>query len=176
MFFEKVFTMNPTKAGLIAASFAFVNLFARPLGGYLSDKMGSRKKIMLIYMVGIAAGFFGMAMISKYDAGTEYGLAPMFAGTGWLVIAVIITILCSVFVQGAEGATYAFVPLIKKKIQGQIAGMAGAYGNVGAVVYLVVYSLVDDKTFFYIIAAGASASALFCGIMLKEPEGAFADE
>jgi NNP family nitrate/nitrite transporter-like MFS transporter len=80
------------------------------------------------------------------------------------------------FVQGAEGATFAFVPLIKKRIQGQIAGMAGAYGNVGAVCYLVIYSLVDDKTFFFIIAGGAALSLIFCGIMLKEPKGAFGDE
>jgi len=176
MFFEKVFTMNPTKAGLIASSFAFVNLFARPLGGYLSDKLGNRRRIMLIYMAGIAAGFFGMAMIAKYDSSTEYGLVPMFDGTGWLVIAVAITVACSMFVQGAEGATFAFVPLIKKKIQGQIAGMAGAYGNVGAVVYLVIYSLVDDKTFFYIIASGALLSFLFCALMLKEPKDAFSED
>ena len=176
MFYEKVFTVNATSAGLIAASFAFVNLFARPLGGYLSDIMGNRRRIMLIYMLGIAAGFLGMAFIARYDATTEYGLVPTFAGTWWLVAAVVITILCSVFVQGAEGATFAFVPLIKKKIQGQIAGMAGAYGNVGAVAYLILYSLVDDKTFFFVIAAGAFVSLIFCAIMLKEPEGGFGDD
>ena len=36
-FFENIFTLTPAKAGLIAASFAFVNLIARPLGGVLSD-------------------------------------------------------------------------------------------------------------------------------------------
>jgi len=176
MFFEKVFTMNATNAGLIAASFAFVNLFARPLGGYLSDKLGNRRRIMLVYMAGITLGFLAMAMIAKHDASSAYGLKPMFDGMWWIVVSVGITIMCSIFVQGAEGATFAFVPLIKKNIQGQIAGMAGAYGNVGAVVYLVIYSLVDDKTFFYIISAGAAVSLLFCAAMLKEPEDSFADE
>ena len=188
MFFESTFSnltnsngdmlMTATLAGLIAASFAFVNLFARPLGGLLSDKMKNRKTTMLIYMVGIALGFFGMAMIGQYGPEVEgvKTIVPMFDGIGWLVVAVIITVLCSIFVQGAEGATFAVIPMIKRSMTGQIAGMAGAYGNVGAVVYLVIYSMVDAKTFFFIIAGGAAFSFLYCLIFLKEPEGAFADE
>jgi len=188
MFFETVFSgltnaagnhiMTATLAGLIAASFAFVNLFARPLGGLLSDKMNNRKKTMLIYMFGIALGFFGMATIGKYGAEVDgvMQIVPQFDGMWWLVVAVIITVACSMFVQGAEGATFAVIPMIKKNMTGQIAGMAGAYGNVGAVVYLVLYSLVDAKTFFYIIAAGAALSFVFCFLALKEPKDSFAEE
>jgi NNP family nitrate/nitrite transporter-like MFS transporter len=189
MFFENVFRnmtnsegsliMTATFAGIIAASFAFVNLFARPLGGLLSDKMNNRKRTMLIYMFGIVVGFFFMAIIAKYGEMGADGirqLNPLFDGMWWLVVAVVITILTSMFVQGAEGATFAIIPMIKKEQTGQIAGMAGAYGNVGAVVYLVLYSLVDDKTFFYILSAGAFASFIFCWIMLREPKGSFADE
>ena len=103
-------------------------------------------------------------------------LVPMFDGMWWLVMAVVITIFCSIFVQGAEGATFAVIPMIKKKMTGQIAGMAGAYGNVGAVCYLVVYSMVDAITFFYIIASGAALSFIYCFIFLREPKGSFSDE
>jgi len=189
MFFENVFRnlansegdliMTATFAGIIAASFAFVNLFARPLGGLLSDKMNNRKRTMLIYMFGIAVGFFFMAIIAKYGPLGEDGvrmLDPLFDGMWWLVVAVIITIATSMFVQGAEGATFAIIPMIKKEQTGQIAGMAGAYGNVGAVIYLVLYSLVDDKTFFYVLSGGALTSFFFCWAMLREPKGSFADE
>jgi NNP family nitrate/nitrite transporter-like MFS transporter len=141
--------------------------------------MNNRKRTMLIYMLGIAIGFFFMAIISKYNGFDVNGvrlLDPLFDGMGWLVVAVIITVVTSIFVQGAEGATFAIIPMIKKEQTGQIAGMAGAYGNVGAVVYLVLYSMVDDKTFFYILASGALASFIFCWIMLREPEGSFAEE
>lgn len=168
--------MTVTLAGLVAGSFAFINLVARPLGGYLSDMMSNRKKTMLIYMVGITIGFFGMSMIARYGGPGENELMPMFDGIWWLVIAVVITMICSMFVQGAEGATFAFVPLINPKIQGKVAGMAGAYGNVGAVVYLTIYSLVDAKTFFFIVAGGAALSFIFCSFMLKEPKKSFADE
>jgi MFS transporter, NNP family, nitrate/nitrite transporter len=159
-FFESTFTISPTAAGMVAASFAFVNLFARPLGGLLSDSLGSRKRTMLIYMVGISLGFFGMGFI---DA------------TWPLWVAVAITVACSMFVQGAEGATFAVIPFIKRNMTGQISGMAGAYGNVGAVVYLVIYSLVDAHTFFMILAGGAAFSFFYCLIFLKEPKGSFAE-
>ncbi|MBT3327405.1 MAG: MFS transporter [Gemmatimonadales bacterium] len=188
MFFENTFSqlqssegnyiMTATLSGVIAASFAFVNLLARPLGGLLSDTMKNRKRTMLTYMVGIAFGFLGMASIGQYGevVDGQQMIVPMFDGTLWLVIAVVITILCSMFVQGAEGATFAVIPMIKKDMTGQIAGMAGAYGNVGAVVYLVIYSLVDAKTFFYIIAAGAALSFVYCFFALEEPSDAFAEE
>jgi NNP family nitrate/nitrite transporter-like MFS transporter len=189
MFFERTFTglrgadgnyiMTATMAGVIAASFAFVNLVARPLGGLLSDTMKNRKRTMLIYMAGIALGFVAMANIGRYGPATESGevtVVPMFDGVWWLVVAVGMTIACSMFVQGAEGATFAIIPMIKKKMTGQIAGMAGAYGNVGAVCYLVLYSLVDAKTFFYVIAAGAALSLFYCWLALEEPKDAFAEE
>lgn len=160
-FFEKTFTMTPTHAGLVASSFAFVNLFARPLGGLVSDRMTSRKWTMAVYMAGIAAGFFGMAFISA-------------AWPVWLAVG--LTVACSVFVQGAEGATFAVIPMLNKRMTGQIAGMAGAYGNVGAVVYLVLYTLVDDKTFFLLLAAGAALSVLACALWLREPEGSHGEE
>ena len=178
MFFERVFTMGPTAAGLIASSFAFVNLFARPLGGWLSDYMGNRKRTMLIYMFGIACGFLAMGFIGKWGpvVNNVQTIIPQFVGYWWLVVAVAITILCSVFVQGAEGATFAIIPVVNRKMTGQVAGMAGAYGNVGAVCYLVLYSLVDDKAFFYYVAAGALFSFIYCALFLREHEDAFAEE
>ncbi len=160
-FFEKTFTISPTVAGLVASSFAFVNLFARPLGGLLSDNLKNRKWTIVLYMVGIAVGFFGMAFIDG----------------GWpLWLAVALTIGCSMFVQGAEGATFAIIPMINKRMTGQIAGMAGAYGNVGAVVYLVLLTMVESKTFFLLLAAGAAVSVVACMLWLREPEGSFVDE
>jgi len=177
MFFENVFRnltnsegtliMTATFAGIIAASFAFVNLFARPLGGLLSDKMNNRKRTMLIYMFGIAIGFFFMAVIAKYGPMGEDGirmLDPLFDGMWWLVVAVIITIATSMFVQGAEGATFAIIPMIKKEQTGQIAGMAGAYGNVGAVIYLVLlYSFWRGNDQFYLLLDNAARTKrIFC--------------
>ncbi|MGO2056451.1 MAG: MFS transporter, partial [Halomonadaceae bacterium] len=63
MFFEETWGLNAATAGLIAASFAFVNLVARPMGGMVSDRMGNRRFVMLCYMFGISVGFLLMAML-----------------------------------------------------------------------------------------------------------------
>ncbi len=161
MFFEMTWGLTATTAGMIAASFAFVNLIARPIGGLVSDRFGNRRFVMLAYMIGIAIGFTLMGLMNS--------TLPLF-------IAVAITILCSVFVQGAEGATFGILPSIKRRLTGQISGMAGAYGNVGAVCYLTLYTFVTPSQFFFVIAAGAFLSFVACFFWLKEPEGAFAEE
>ena len=72
--------------------------------------------------------------------------------------------------QSGEGAVFAAVPLIKRRLTGQIAGMTGAYGNVGAVVYLTVYSLVDTSTFFMVIACTAVLGFVTL-LFMQEPSG-----
>ncbi len=161
MFFEETWGLTAAAAGLIAASFAFVNLFARPMGGLVSDRFGNRRFVMLAYMFGIGVGFVLMGLLNS----------------NWpLIIAIAFTIMCSFFVQGAEGATFGIIPSIKRRVTGQISGMAGAYGNVGAVFYLFVFMFVTPQQFFFIIAAGAFISWLICYIWLVEPEGGFGDE
>lgn len=161
MFFAATWELDPTAAGLVASTFAFVNLWARPLGGYISDRVGNRRLVMLMYMFGICVGFGLMGLLNA-----EW---PLF-------IAVVFTVLCSVFVQGAEGATFGIIPSIKRRLTGQISGMAGAYGNVGAVFYLFIYTFVEPSQFFLIIAVGAFLAWVVCYFWLAEPEDAFGDE
>ena len=161
MFFQETWGLTAVMAGLIAASFAFINLVARPMGGLVSDRMGNRRFVMLAYMLGIAIGFGLMGLLNS-----EW---PLF-------IAIAITVASSFFVQGAEGATFGIIPSIKRRVTGQIAGMAGAYGNVGAVFYLFIFTFVDTQTFFFIIATGALISWIVCFFWLKEPEGGFGEE
>ncbi|RSL33994.1 NarK family nitrate/nitrite MFS transporter [Salibacterium salarium] len=151
-FFEQTFSLGVAQAGLIAGSFAFMNLMSRPSGGWFSDMFG-RKKTLIILTAGLAIGYMGMAQI----------------GSTWPVwIAVMLTMSCSFFVQAGEGAVYAMVPLVKKRVTGQVSGMVGAYGNVGSVIFLTVLSFVSPSIFFLVI--GLSAVVCFaCTFFLEEP-------
>jgi NNP family nitrate/nitrite transporter-like MFS transporter len=91
-----------------------------------------------------------------------------------IVLAVLATMACSFFVQAGEGAVFAVVPLVQRRLTGQVAGMAGAYGNVGAVTFLTVLSLVSAQTFFLVIAATAVV-ALVAVQFMDEPKGQMAE-
>ncbi|MGF1686469.1 NarK family nitrate/nitrite MFS transporter [Photobacterium japonica] len=158
LFFAETFTLSPVVAGMVASAYAFMNLMSRPGGGWLSDKFG-RKPTLLILTAGLAAGYFLMGQVD--------GQWPL-----WL--AVVAAMVCSFFVQSGEGAVFATVPLIKRRMTGQIAGMTGAYGNVGAVCYLTLLSLVEYQTFFYVIA-GTAVVGFVTLLMMEEPAGQIAE-
>ncbi len=158
-FFMDTFEVSQVLAGMLAAAFAFMNLVARPSGGLFSDKFG-RKKTLIFLLGGLAAGYL---MMSQIDSGW------------WIALAVIASMICSFFVQAGEGAVFAMVPLVKRRMTGQIAGMAGAYGNVGGVTFLTVYSFVDPSTFFMVIAAAAIFTLIITLIFMEEPSGHMAE-
>ena len=146
------------EAGLLGSGFAFMNLVARPGGGWISDKFG-RKLSLTIFILGLAIGYFLMSKITP-----EWPVS----------LAVLLTMLCSFFVQGGEGAVFAMVPLIKRRMTGQIAGMVGAYGNVGGVLFLTVLSFVSPAAFFLVIA-GVALLVLIIVQFLDEPKGHMAE-
>lgn len=159
LFFLDTFSLDPVTAGLVASGFAFMNLAARPGGGLLSDKFG-RRKTLIILLGGLACGYMVLSQITS-----EW----------YLPLAVIATMCCSFFVQAGEGAVFAMVPLIRRRMTGQIAGMVGAYGNVGAVSFLTVLSFVDPSTFFMIIAGAAVITLIATLFLLSEPKGEMAE-
>jgi MFS transporter, NNP family, nitrate/nitrite transporter len=146
--------LTPVRAALFASSFALMNLVARPGGGWLSDRFGRRRTLSLL-IAGLAVGYFALGRIDS----------------SWpLPLAVVTTMACSFCVQAACGAVFGVVPLVQRRMTGQIAGMVGAYGNVGGVIFLTALSFVDYSTFFKLI--GASAGLSFIAIQfLDEPKG-----
>jgi NNP family nitrate/nitrite transporter-like MFS transporter len=158
-FFEKMFHLEHVMAGMIAASYPFLNLISRPSGGLISDKLGSRKWTMTVITLGI-----GLSYLMAYGIDASWPI-PM---------AVVVTMIAAYFAQAGCGATFGMVPLIKKEITGQIAGNVGAYGNFGGVVYLTIFSLTNAQTLFEVMGVTALICACLCAVFLKEPRSSFA--
>ncbi len=158
LFFKSTFLVPISLAGIFGACFAATDVLSCPSGGWISDKFG-RKNSLVILLLGACIGFFAMSRIN---------------GEWPIALAVLVMMLCSFFLGAAAGCVFAIVPLIKRRLTGQIAGMVGAYGNIGAVLFLTVFSLVSPSQFFLTIAGGI-AFATVCALFLNEPSNAIAE-
>ncbi len=121
LYYMDHFDLGLKTAGLVAGLFGLMNIFARTLGGYVSDKfvqrhgLKGRVKWLFIALLieGVALMFFSQMRV--------------------IALAIPMMIAFSLFVQMSEGATYSIVPFINKKALGAVAGIVGAGGNMGAV-------------------------------------------
>jgi len=159
LFFRDVFGLPIVSAGLLGAIFGAMVVIARPAGGWLSDRFGRRLSLSVI-LAGFVIGYLVMGKITP-----EWPVS----------LAVLATMLCGLFVHFGTGAVFAVVPLVKRRLTGQVAGMTGAYGNVGGVVFLTVLSFVSTSTFFYVIAGVGAAAWLVVLLFLDEPQGHMAE-
>jgi NNP family nitrate/nitrite transporter-like MFS transporter len=151
-YFEKMFGVSVATAGVMGAGFAFASLIARPLGGWMGDRLG-RKPIMIVSLAGSAFGYFALYMIGpQWSVGT----------------ATAIVVIVGFFLMAGNGANFCIAPLIRKPLTGQIAGLIGAYGNVGSVLFLTLLSLTGPAVFF-LAMAGTGLFAFVCCFLIKEP-------
>jgi len=155
LYYVDTFNVEPVLAGILAGIYPVVNLFARPAGGWLSDKIG-RKITLGIVSFGATISFFVLGQVSS-----DWAL--------WLVV--VATIVAGIFSKAGSGAVYAMVPLIQRRMTGQFAGMVGAFGNVGGLAFLTVLSFVSTDIFFMTIAATAAFVFFAVLVFLDEPKG-----
>ena len=58
LYFAETFELGLTQAGMLASTYAFMNLVSRPGGGWISDRFG-RKPTLMILTAGLALGYLG---------------------------------------------------------------------------------------------------------------------
>jgi NNP family nitrate/nitrite transporter-like MFS transporter len=115
------FGLSLKEAGLAAGSFGLLALFARALGGFVSDKMALRSSLngrvtlLFVLMLGEGAGLV------------------WFAHSESVAMAIVAMLSFGLCVHMACGATYALTPFVDKRALGGVTGIIGAGGNVGAV-------------------------------------------
>lgn len=121
IYYHDQFGLSLKTAGLVAGIFGLMNLFARALGGYLSDwcarRWSLRGRVHLLFVTLAGEGI----------------LLMVFAQMESLAAAIVAMIAFGLFVKMSTGATYGVVPFVNKEQLGIVAGTVGAGGNVGAV-------------------------------------------
>jgi NNP family nitrate/nitrite transporter-like MFS transporter len=121
LYFTDYFQLDLQSAGLAAAAFGMMNLFARALGGIVSDRCASnwglRGRVWWLFLALLSEG----VLLIGFSQANQVG------------IAIASLLLVGLFVKMSNGATYAIVPFVNKQALGSIAGIVGAGGNAGAV-------------------------------------------
>ena len=148
LYFIDYFDLTLVTAGLVAASFGLMNLFARTLGGIFGDNFGA--------LWGLRGRSFWLFICILFE-----GFALMiFSQMQVLFLAIPALIVFSLFTQMAEGATYSVVPFINKKALGAVAGVVGAGGNAGAVLAGFLFkNMIDWSEAFFILGIIVSAAS-----------------
>ena len=149
------FTLSLESAGFAAGSFGLLALFARALGGYLSDRaarikgLDARTLLLFVLMLGEGLGLI------------------WFSSTQTATLAITAMITFGLFTHMACGATYALVPFIDRSSLGGVAGIVGAGGNAGAVAAgFLLKGVGDVQTCFWILGIVVVIGSL-CAIAVR---------
>ena len=164
LYFRDEFGQSTESAAAIASIFGWMNLFARGMGGFLSDWCNAR------------CGMRGRIWAQTILLVGEGVMVLVFANTRTLGAAIFCMVIFSLFVQAAEGSSYGIVPYVDPPSTGSIAGIVGAGGNSGAVAFGMGFRQLEYKAAFTIMGFSILASgilsifiyikghsALFCG-------------
>jgi len=162
LYFTEEFQLSTESAAAVAFTFGAMNLFARGLGGFLSDVSnaywGMRGRLIWQLTCFALEGAFIMV----------FSKAKSLAGS----IAALMTF--SIFVQGAEGSTFGIVPYLNPDLTGTVAGIIGAGGNAGAVVFSIIFQKLPYRdAFFWMGASTTCMSVLSTLVWIKGYEGLF---
>jgi NNP family nitrate/nitrite transporter-like MFS transporter len=142
IFFTDSFGATIAVAGLVAGIFGWINIFARPLGGIVADKIGRNW------------GFDGKTLLLALLLLIEGIGLIWFAKSGNIGMAITMMFVFGLSLKMANGATYSLVPFINPLAVGSVAGIVGAGGNIGA---MLIAFLFKAKASHLSRSAGSSA-------------------
>jgi len=122
--------LGQTHSGRWASMFGLLNVFTRPMGGFVGDLIYKYTpslwaKKMWIHFVGVSTGLFLIAIGLKdpHHQPTMFGLI---AGMAF-------------FHEAGNGANFALVPHVHPFANGIISGLTGAAGKLGGVIFAIIF-------------------------------------
>jgi nitrate/nitrite transporter NarK len=123
-YFQETYGMTQSEAGMIGSIFGFLNIFARSLGGWMSDlfsaRWGLRGRLWALF---IQDFFMAICLVTFSAIGRDS------AGIGGMIVNLV---FWSILTNMTEGGTFGVVPYVIPTAIGGVAGITGAGGNVGA--------------------------------------------
>ncbi len=137
-------------AGLAVGAFGLLALFARAVGGLISDRIarthGLDGRTRLLFWLMLGEGVFLIA----------------FSQSGTVGMAVSMMLVFGLFTHMACGSLYALVPFIDRKVLGGVCGIIGAGGNIGGVAAGLLLRFTGKPAMCFMVL-GIAAIICACG-------------
>ncbi|WP_445116307.1 MFS transporter [Acinetobacter sp. WZC-1] len=150
MYYVENFNFGLKEAGLAAGIFGLLALFARALGGIVSDRVALKNGLD-----GRTKVLFAMILM-------EGLFLVVFSQMNSAMLAILTMTIFALFTHMACGATYALVPFIDRDALGGVAGIIGAGGNVGAVAAgFLLKGMLDIQTCLMVLGGLVVIAASF---------------
>ena len=135
--------MTPTDAGARTAGFVVLATLARPLGGWLADRFGGAKILVVVF---IAVAALGLLM-----------------GCPWIPTFTIGALGAAFMLGIGNGAVFKLVPQYFPKETGTVTGLVGAVGGLGGFFPPLVLGVIRDATGSYVLGfVFLAVFAIFC--------------
>ncbi|OWZ16045.1 Major Facilitator Superfamily (MFS) transporter [Phytophthora megakarya] len=146
--------LTQTKASLISSCFGLMCVFARAVGGYISDwsnhhwDMKGRIVAQFICLTGQAVFLFIYSHIRLVE---------------WSIPCLIIF---GFFAQASTGTTYGIVPYICHDYTGVASGIVGAGGNMGGLLWGFLFKVVENRALsfqylsFFVLSSALSSACI----------------
>jgi NNP family nitrate/nitrite transporter-like MFS transporter len=125
--FVDTFQLSQGSAGLWAGVFGAMNVFARALGGMVSDRTGHRW------------GMRGKGRLLAVLLLLEGAGLVAFGGAGSLSMAILCMLSFALFLKMSNGAVYGIVPFVNERNIGMISGVVSAGGNLGGMFFGFIF-------------------------------------
>lgn len=143
-----LYGLTPVDAGMRAAGFTVLATLARPVGGYLGDKIGAERVLTFVYAgmtIGALVIAFGMENIWVMTAACLF--VAVMSGLG-------------------NGAVFKLVPQLFPAETGAVTGLVGAWGGLGGFFPPIVMGILKDATGSYVLGfLLLSLFALICFLL-----------
>lgn len=140
---KEIFLLTPEDAGARTAGFVILATACRPVGGWLSDRIGGQR--LLVYV------FIGISLLGWLMAWPSIYLFTLGA------------LGCAALMGLGNGAVFKLVPLYFPAQTGTVTGLVGAAGGLGGFFPPLVLGIVKDLTGSYALGfIFLSAFALGC--------------
>lgn len=156
LYFTSEFGLSTEQASALGFAFGSMNIFARALGGLTSDRLN--------LMYGLRGRLWWQTILLLLEG----AVILVFAFSTTLGGSIATMCVFSLFTQSAEGAIYGVVPYVSKLYTGSVAGLVGAGGNVGSVVFGLGFRSLNYQDAFIMMGSIVMASSVL-SIWLKIP-------